>query len=169
MTTTDINIVVREHGPALLAYAVRLTGGDRHLAEDVVQETWLRAWKNADRLTEDLGSIRAWLRRIAHNVAVDQHRSRRARPTEVNIAEQALDNAAVVADAVAQVDTRIDISGLLEHLSPAHRDTLVEIYYADHTTTTAAATLGIPVGTVKSRVHNALNNIRSSMSSLQAA
>lgn len=169
MTTTDINTVVRDHGPALLAYAVRLTGGDRHLAEDVVQETWLRAWKNADNMTEDRGSIRAWLRRIAHNVAVDQHRSRRARPTEVNIPDQALHNAALIADSVDKVNTCIDIGGALGDLSPAHRDTLVEIYYADQTTTSAAATLGIPVGTVKSRIHNALNNLRGTLGHLRAA
>ncbi|WP_038044503.1 sigma-70 family RNA polymerase sigma factor [Thermocrispum agreste] len=171
MTGTDINQVIKEHGPALLAYAIRLTGGDRHLAEDVLQETWLRAWKNADRLTEELGSIRGWLRRIAHNVAIDLHRSRKARPTEVNLSDPMLHNAATVADPTDLIDTRIDLDEALEKLSPSHRTTVKKIYFEDRTTATAASMLGIPAGTVKSRIHNALNNLRAAMAvpSSQAA
>ena len=163
MTGTDINQVITEHGPALLAYAIRLTG-DRHLAEDVLQETWLRAWKNADRLTEDLGSIRGWLRRIAHNVAVDLHRSRKARPTEVNLSDPMLHNAAMVADPTDLINTRIDLNEALETLSPSHRTTVRQVYFEDNTTATTASVLGIPAGTVKSRIHNALNNLRTVLS-----
>lgn len=161
MTSTDINAVIAEHGTALLAYATRLTGGDRHLAEDVVQETWLRAWKNADRLTEDFGSIRGWLRRIAHNVAIDQHRSRKARPTEVNLPDPILHNAATVADPTERVNTRLELDEALETLSPLHRSTVMQVYFEDQTTARTATILGVPTGTVKSRIHNALNNLRS--------
>lgn len=163
MTTTDINAVIEEHGAALLAYATRLTGGDRHLAEDVVQETWLRAWKNADRLTEELGSIRGWLRRIAHNVAIDQHRSRKARPTEVSLPDPMLHNAATVADPADRINTRLDIADALDSLSPSHRSTVVQVYFEDHTTAKTATILGIPSGTVKSRIHHALNNLRTTL------
>lgn len=167
MTSTDINEVVNDHGAALLAYATRLTGGDRHLAEDVVQETWLRAWKNADRLTEELGSIRGWLRRIAHNVAIDQHRSRKARPTEVNLPDPVLHNAATVADPSDRINTRLDLDEALDTLSPSHRSTVVQVYFEDHTTARTGAILGIPAGTVKSRIHNALANLRTNLVSPQ--
>jgi RNA polymerase sigma factor (sigma-70 family) len=66
-----------EHGGPLLGYAERLTGGDRQQAEDVVQETLVRAWRNAERL--EAGSARPWLFRVARNIAIDRARARRSR------------------------------------------------------------------------------------------
>ncbi|MEU3269291.1 sigma-70 family RNA polymerase sigma factor [Saccharomonospora sp. NPDC006951] len=156
----SIEDIVRVHGSALQAYATRLTGGDRYAAEDVVQETWVRAWRKLDRLTEDRGSVRGWLMRVAHNIAIDQHRVRRARPSEVEFPEQGIESTAVQ-QAGDEVETRMVVGDILGGLSPVHRDTLVEVYYADRTTTSAAKVLGIPAGTVKSRLHNALRTLRS--------
>ena len=72
-----------EHAPVLLAYALRLTDGDRVRAEDIVQETLLRAWRNLDRLDGNDGPVRPWLFTVAQHLAIDAHRARRARPTEV--------------------------------------------------------------------------------------
>ena len=155
-----IDGVVAAHGPALLAYATRLTGGDRHSAEDVVQETWLRAWRHVDRLTEDRGSVRGWLMRVAHNVAIDQHRHRRARPTEVELPEQDVPGVPVIPPPSDEVETRVVVDAVLDNLSAVHRDALVEVYFADRTARSAATVLGVPVGTVKSRIHNGLNALR---------
>src|SRR6478736_4328521 len=65
-----------EHAAALLSYALRLTAGDRGRAEDIVQETLLRAWKHLDDLGSERGSTRAWLVTVARHVAVDAHRAR---------------------------------------------------------------------------------------------
>ncbi|MGW5050412.1 sigma-70 family RNA polymerase sigma factor [Actinokineospora sp. NPDC004072] len=156
----SIEGLVRAHGPALLAHATRLTGGDRHTAEDVVQETWLRAWRNADKLTEDRGSVRAWLMRVAHNVAIDHHRRRQARPPEVELPEPDLVATATTPGPSEEVENRLLVTAALDTLPTRHRATLIEIYYADRTTTSAATTLGIPAGTVKSRVHKALRTLR---------
>lgn len=156
----SIHAVMNAHGAALQNYATRLTGGDRHAAEDVVQETWVRAWRNLDRLTENQGSVRGWLMRVAHNIAVDQHRSRRARPTEVELPDQGLECAAVQPPASDEVETRVVVGAILDRLSAVHRDTLVEVYYADRTAASAAKALGVPPGTVKSRLHNALRALR---------
>jgi RNA polymerase sigma-70 factor (ECF subfamily) len=155
-----IDEVMRAHGAALQTYATRLTGGDRHAAEDVVQETWLRAWRNLERLTESQGSVRGWLMRVAHNIAVDQHRGRRARPTEVELPDQDLEYAAVQPPASDEVETRVVVGAILDRLSPVHRDTLVEVYYEDRTAASAAEALGVPAGTVKSRLFNALRALR---------
>lgn len=157
--------IVRAHGPALLAYATRLCGGDRHRAEDVVQETWVRAWRNVDRLTEDRGSVRGWLTRVTHNIAVDQHRHRQARPTEVELPET---DPASTPQPDDKVLDRLVVTAALDTLPAPHRRTLVEVYFADRTAASAAVTLDIPVGTVKSRVHNALRSLRS-LPALQAA
>jgi len=74
-----------QHGGPLLAYALQLTSGDRQRAEDVVQETLLRAWRHPEALQPNRGSPRAWLRTVARNVAFDDYRARQARPREVGI------------------------------------------------------------------------------------
>ncbi|MBK1787778.1 sigma-70 family RNA polymerase sigma factor [Prauserella cavernicola] len=162
-----IEDIVRVHGAALHSYATRLTGGDRHAAEDVVQETWVRAWRRLDRLTEDRGSVRGWLMRVAHNIAIDQHRVRRARPSEVELPEQGFEYT-IIQQPADEVETRMVVGEILDGLPPVHRDTLVEVYYADRTATSAAKVLGIPAGTVKSRLHNALRTLRSTVQ-LEAA
>lgn len=156
---TTIDGVIREHGAALLSCAVRVTG-DRHLAEDVVQETWLRAWRHLDRLDDERGSVRGWLLRVAHNVAVDAHRGRRARPAEVGFGDEALADLAAQAPPGDEVENRMVVDELLDRLSPVHRRAVIEVYFIDRTATSAAGALGVPVGTVKSRVHNALRVLR---------
>ncbi|MDQ2589051.1 sigma-70 family RNA polymerase sigma factor [Saccharothrix yanglingensis] len=152
--------LVEAHGSALLGYASRLTRGDHHRAEDVVQETWLRAWRNLDRMTEDRGSVRAWLMRVAHNIVVDQYRSRRARPTEVEMPEGDPTSVPGPAD---EVLNRVVVGSVLEALPPTHRSTVVEVYFADRTAAGAAEVLSVPVGTVKSRVHKALRVLRAEL------
>src|SRR4051812_4008670 len=78
-----LRALYEQHAAPLLAYAVRLTGGDRGRAEDILQETLLRAWRHPQALDPERGPVRSWLFTVARNVAVDAHRARRARPTEV--------------------------------------------------------------------------------------
>lgn len=77
-----IRSLYEEHGRALLAYATRLTG-DRAAAEDVVQETLVRAWRHPDALVNGKGSVRGWLLTVARNLVTDRVRARAARPQEV--------------------------------------------------------------------------------------
>src|SRR5829696_4522413 len=63
--------------------ALRLTNGDRARAEDIVQETLLRAWRNLEVLDDDVRPVRPWLFTVAQRLAIDAHRARRARPAEV--------------------------------------------------------------------------------------
>src|SRR5436190_275248 len=78
-----LRVLWQEHGGPLLAYATRLTDGDRQRAEDIVQGTLLRAWRHPEALDADRGSPRPWLCTVARNLAVDAHRARKARPPEV--------------------------------------------------------------------------------------
>src|SRR6266516_4835683 len=72
-----------EHGDALYAHALRLTSGDRQRAEDLVQETLLRAWRHPEALNPDRGSVRAWLFTTARHLSIDAWRRRSARVAEV--------------------------------------------------------------------------------------
>jgi RNA polymerase sigma-70 factor, ECF subfamily len=147
-----------EHGRYLVAYAARLTG-DRQLAEDIVQETLLRAWRHADRLTDEQGSVRGWLLTVTRNIATDKARARKARPPEVEEGPDVHDVRSV-RDHAEDVANSLVVADALRTLSPEHRAALVETYYQGRTMTEAARVLGIPPGTVKSRVHYALQQLR---------
>ena len=146
-----------EHAGPLLAYVSRLTAGDLHRAEDIVQETLFRAWRNVESLTPERGSVRGWLMRVAHNVTVDSYRARQSRPTELG-SDQGPDPA--VLDRSDEVLTSVEVTRALARLSPDHRAVLVEVYFKDRTAVEAARVLGIPVGTVKSRTYYALRLLR---------
>lgn len=145
-----------EHGRALLAYATRLTS-DRCAAEDIVQETLVRAWRHPEVLVNGRGSVRGWLLTVARNLITDRARARAARPVEV--AESPVTPAIERDHADSVVDSMVVIAAL-DRLSGNHRDVLVELYFRGRSVTEAAAALGIPPGTVKSRSHHALRALR---------
>jgi RNA polymerase sigma-70 factor (ECF subfamily) len=151
--------LVRLHRTTLLAYTTRLTGGDRGRAEDVVQETFLRAWHHLDRLTPERGSVNGWLRRVAHNLVVDGYRGRRARLTELELEPEHTEVQAQP-DHAESVLVAATVQAALHRIWPEHRAALVEVYLRDRTCAQAATALGIPEGTVKSRVHYALRTLR---------
>jgi RNA polymerase sigma-70 factor (ECF subfamily) len=132
---------------------------DRHQAEEIAQEAMLRAWRHADSFSTDHGSMWGWLRRVAHNIMVDRMRYRQARPAEVEEAARE-SHAYAVADHSDDVVNSLYVADALARLQPAHRTVLLLIYYQRRTCAEAATFLGVPVGTVKSRLHYALREIR---------
>jgi RNA polymerase sigma-70 factor, ECF subfamily len=145
------------HAPALLAYALRLTNGDRTRAEDIVQETLLRAWRNLELLDDDVRPVRPWLFTVAQRLAIDAHRARHARPAEVGDAALA---AVPSLDDVEQTLDRILVADALQALTHEHRAVIVETYYRGRSVAEAATVLGIPPGTVKSRCYYALRALK---------
>ncbi len=147
----------RDHASALLAYVLRLVGGDRYAAEDVVQETLLRAWRNASRLDPAARSLRPWLVTVARRIVIDGHRGRLARPAETGPA--ALEQVPAEDD-LDRALRLMAISDALTELSEPHRRVLVETYFKGRSTVEAAAELGVPPGTVRSRIFYALRSLR---------
>ncbi len=144
------------HASSLLAYALRLCGGDRQRAEDIVQETVVRAWRHPEVLDDDR-DVRPWLFTVARRIAIDGHRARKARPPEVT------DEALAAVPVADEIDRALDgwlVSDALAALSAEHRAVLVETYYRGRSVAEAAARLGIPPGTVKSRTYYALRALR---------
>jgi RNA polymerase sigma-70 factor, ECF subfamily len=146
-----------QHAPVLLAYAMRLTNGDRARAEDIVQETLVRAWRHLDRLDEASGPVRPWLFTVAQRLAIDAHRARQARPHEVGAAALA---AVPGLDELEPALDRIVIVDALDSLSREHRAVIVETYYRGRSVAEAARVLGVPEGTVKSRCYYALRALK---------
>jgi RNA polymerase sigma-70 factor (ECF subfamily) len=150
----------REHAGALFAYVLRLVAGDRYLAEDIVQETLLRAWKSATRLDPSARSLRPWLVTVARRIVIDGHRSRQSRPPETSPA--ALEQLPAQ-DELERSLRLMTISDALQDLSDAHREVLVETYFRGRTVNEAADELGLPQGTVRSRVFYALRALRNAL------
>ncbi|WP_328686095.1 sigma-70 family RNA polymerase sigma factor [Streptomyces sp. NBC_00343] len=151
-----IRALYLEHGKALLAYATRLTG-DRLIAEDVVQETLIRAWRHPEVVSNPEGSLRGWLITVTRNLVADRYRAKAARPTEVGESEATVP---VQQDHAENVVESVVLMEALAQLKADHRDVLMEVYYHGRSAAEAAVRLGIPEGTVKSRAHHALKALR---------
>src|SRR5580693_5377302 len=150
-----VRALYAEHGGALLRYALHLTGGDRQRAEDLVQETIVRAWRHPEALTDR--PARPWLFAVARNLAVDSYRARQARPPETG--QAALELLPSDDDADRTLESWA-VADALASLRPDHRRVIVERYYRGSSVTEAAATLGTPAGTVKSRTFYALKALK---------
>jgi RNA polymerase sigma-70 factor, ECF subfamily len=156
----DADAAIRElycrHAEALRIYVERFCT-DRTSADDVVQETFIRAWRHLSKLRADDRPIRPWLFRVARNLLIDADRAARSRPVIV----QALPGQDAGADAgLAQVLDRELVCAALQHLSPAHRAVLIEAFYNGGSLVAVARELGIPHGTARSRLHYALQALR---------
>ncbi|MGW3283880.1 sigma-70 family RNA polymerase sigma factor [Streptomyces sp. NPDC001002] len=148
-----------EHGPALHSYVLRMLDGDSHRAEDVVQEALLRCWNKRNLIDEDGMAVRPWMFRVARNLVIDGHRTRMARPLEIG-GDTWLTELGTEADDIERMLSSLVVRDALETLTPAHREVLLATFFADRTTQQAAETLGIPQGTVKSRVFYALRSLK---------
>ncbi|MGN9908236.1 sigma-70 family RNA polymerase sigma factor [Phytohabitans sp. LJ34] len=150
-----------EHAAPLLRFVLQLVAGDRQRAEDIVQETLLRGWRNAHRLgAQGQVSLRPWLVTVARRIAIDEHRSQRARPAEAYGVD--LENVSEP-DESDHVLRRMTVTDALKTLSQPHQEMLLETYFKGRTVAEAAEALGLPLGTAKSRVYYALRALRSAL------
>jgi RNA polymerase sigma-70 factor (ECF subfamily) len=156
----DPDAVIRElysdYAKALHGYVEQFCP-DRASADDIVQETFIRAWRHLPQLSADDRPIRPWLFRVARNLLIDANRAAQARPMTVP------SPAAGEAEADSGLEEILDrqlVSDALQHLSPAHQSVLVETFYRGGTMATVARELGIPHGTARSRLHYALDAMR---------
>ena len=151
----------RRHGGALHRYVRGLTSGDGYLAEDIVQETFLRAWRQPEVVADGQGCRYAWLYTVARNLAIDRSRSRACRPRETD--DAVLPSIPEPACPIDRLVTSLTLREALARLTAGQREILVELYYRDRSPAEIAAALGIPVGTVKSRAHYALRVLRAEL------
>ena len=139
-TDDGVRAVYAAHGPELYRFAVRSLG-DRGLAEEAVQETFVRAWRAADRFDDELGSLRTWLFAIVRNVVIDLSRSRAVRPG-LSVADATVDDGVFVDEAFERVLTAWQVEEALRMLSDEHRAALVEVHYKGRAYGDVAITLG---------------------------
>jgi RNA polymerase sigma-70 factor (ECF subfamily) len=149
------------HAQPLYRFLLRITFGEKQAAEDFLQETLLRAWRKLDDLNADIETLRPWLYTVARRVAIDADRARQVRPAESG----GIDMAAIPAvdHSIERLLLADTVKRAMGRLSPEHRNVLIQIYFRGDTAAEAAAHLGIPEGTVKSRTYHALRALRNTV------
>ena len=149
----DVREAYAAHAKELYGFAMRSLD-DSGLAEEAVQETFLRAWRAGDRFDPQIGSLRTWLFAILRNVVIDLSRARAARPalssSEAEPSVEPIDQALLA----------WQVEEAMRRIGEEHRQILVETHYRGRPYAEVAAELGIPEGTVKSRVYYGLRALR---------
>jgi RNA polymerase sigma-70 factor (ECF subfamily) len=153
-----------QYGAMAYAIAYRITG-DRSAAEDVVQEAFLGAWRNAARYVDARGTVRTWLLSIVHHRAIDA--VRRRRPTvELPDSEALLPDTLTLPDTWADVELRLDRAAVqvaLGRISEVQREAIELAYFGGLTQTEIADRTGVPLGTVKGRLRLGLQGLRAAL------
>jgi RNA polymerase sigma-70 factor (ECF subfamily) len=156
-----VQALYAEHTDFLMSFVLRLTGGDRQWAEDVLQETMLRAWRHAGQLLDGVQrSLLPWLTTVARRIVSNDRRSRRARPHEV---DDVMLEAVMVEDETDRALQRMIILRALHGIGRVHREVVVELYLRGRTVEQVAAMLDVPRGTVKSRSYYAMRALRAAL------
>jgi RNA polymerase sigma-70 factor (ECF subfamily) len=158
---SGIRAAYEAHAGELFGFAIRSLD-DRGLAEEAVQETFVRAWRYADRFDPAMGTMRSWLFAILRHVVIDLARARAVRPQPAS--EDTIERAT---EGVASTEDRLDrallawqVEEALRRIGEDHRRVVLETFYRRRPYAEVAAELGIPEGTVKSRVYYALRALR---------
>jgi RNA polymerase sigma-70 factor (ECF subfamily) len=153
----------RRHGGAVFALARRLTN-ERVLAEEVVQEVFLRLWNEPERFDPQRGSLRAYLLAQAHGRSVDFIRSETSRRNrEERDARLSAESGYDLEREVWDLAVADHVRDALESLSDGERSAIELAYFGGHTYREVARLLDEPEGTVKSRIRSGLGRLRSSL------
>lgn len=156
---SGVQAAVRAHAGELYGFALRALN-DHGLAEDAVQETFVRAWRAGHRFDPSIASLRAWLFAILRNLIIDATRARSSRAPVAVMVDGS------IADQIDGLLRSWVIDEALRRLSDEHREAVVEIYYQGRSAVEVAAGLGVPAATVRSRVFYGLKALRLSLDEL---
>lgn len=148
------------HGGEMYGFARRTTD-DAGAAEEIVQETFVRAWRARHRFDPSLGNLRTWLFAIERNVVIDHARSRTIRKTEPIVEDLPVDT-----DDLERAMVAWQVEEAVRRLRAEHKHVLIETYYKGRTSRDVASELGIPEGTVRSRLFYALRSLRLALEEL---
>lgn len=163
--TGDLALLVERHHSALIGYLFRMTGGDRRLAEDLVQETFVRVIRSVERYHYPR-PFKPWLYAIATNLTRDHFKSadvrRAAAPVDDDLSAAA-SQMPHPEQGLIEDDAAREVVAALEGLPEHQREVVILRYYQELSLAEIAAVLDIPLGTVKSRLSIGLNRLRELM------
>ena len=150
----DVREAYAAHSGELYGFAVRSLG-DAGLAEEAVQETFLRAWKAGERDDPEIGSLRTWLFAILRNVVIDMGRARASRPRVGP--EQGIEPSV---EPLEQALVAWQVEEAMRRIGEDHRQVLLETHFRARPYAEVAEEMGVPEGTIKSRVYYGLKALR---------
>ncbi|MEU8819953.1 sigma-70 family RNA polymerase sigma factor [Actinoplanes sp. NPDC048796] len=155
-----MEFIMANYSRPLMRFLLSLTRHERPAAEDLLQETMLRTWRNLASLPSGEENARRWLFTVARRVAIDAARMRQVRPAEVSIREAAEMAIQDTSDSTLALQSVVEA---FHGLSADHRNVLTELYIRGASVEQAAERLGIPRGTVKSRAHYAMHALKTTI------
>ncbi|WP_439663543.1 sigma-70 family RNA polymerase sigma factor [Lentzea sp. HUAS TT2] len=158
-TEREVQVAYERYGGELFGFAYKALE-DRQLAEEVVQETFVRAWRSGQGFDPEQGTMRTWLFAIARNGVVDAIRRRRVREGAGQTSWEAVTESSSGFDPVDGLLERIQLSEALERLSPQHRQAVVEVYFGGRTCAELGEEMGISASTMRSRLYYAVRALR---------
>jgi RNA polymerase sigma-70 factor, ECF subfamily len=160
------NILYNNYSGALFGVVNKIVQSDDD-ANDLLQDTFLKIWKNIDNYDPSKGSIFTWMMNIARNLSIDRVRSADFRESSQNISME--DNVIYQVDNEYQVVQNIDAIGLqkvVDKLRPEYKQLIDLVYYKGYTQMEVSEEFGIPLGTVKTRIKAAVGSLRAMLSGL---
>jgi RNA polymerase sigma-70 factor (ECF subfamily) len=150
------------YGPRVKAYMMR-KGADSATAEDLAQETLLNVWRRAAQYVEEKGSVATWIFTIARNLRIDRLRREVAWQELPQELDQQPSNEPQPDDAYASQQSDAAVRDALATLPPEQREVVVLAYIDGLSHSEIAQRLGLPVGTVKSRMRIAYQKVRAAL------
>lgn len=157
--TDAFNSLYDHYAPALYGIILRIVN-DNDIAEDILQDSFLKIWNHFSNYDASKGRLFTWMLNIARNAAIDYLRSSQAKVSTQN---QSLDNSVYEIETMMGNTTYVDHIGLksvLKKLRPEYILLIDMVYYKGYTQDEIARELNIPLGTVKTRIRAALNQLR---------
>lgn len=163
-----LGLLYDRYAGSLLALLLRIIG-DRAVAEDLLQEVFLRVWQRASTYQPGRGRPTTWIFGIAHNLAIDEVRRQRRRPLAMESQDAESRETLLRAIPAAEPDPadqawvqlqRAQISAALSHLPDAQRAIIELSYFEGYTQSQIAARLDEPLGTVKTRLRLGMQKLR---------
>ncbi len=159
-----LGLLIERYSRPLYGLGMRLLG-DRQMAEELVQDSFVRVWRSASSYDAELGSVRTFVYTIARRAAIDMHRRSQRVPAPVELAEgdEPPGYEAGLPDRFEQLITGMEVREAMTALSDSHRQVLEMFYDEDLRQWEIADRLGVPLGTVKTRTYHALRALRSEL------
>ncbi|CAM3303289.1 ECF RNA polymerase sigma factor SigL [Arthrobacter ulcerisalmonis] len=157
MDAFNVRDAFAEHGSALYGFALNCTR-DPAVAEECVQETFIRAWKARSRYESAKGTERTWLFAIARNVIIDEIRARERRP--VPVPDSRMDVAATSRTGASAAEDRVVLQSGLALISEEHRDVIVAVQLNGLSYAELEQRTGVPAATLRTRMYYGLKALR---------
>jgi RNA polymerase sigma factor (sigma-70 family) len=150
----------RNYSNAFITIISKITRGDVEMAKDILQDAMVKIWHNIHLYDSAKGTLFTWMMNVSRNTAIDKLRSKDYKNQQKNRSMDAGEDNSAYQPAVSLNPETIGVKKMLEKLDSSHRDVVDVVYMMGYSHAEAAEVLDIPLGTVKTRLRNAIIELR---------